>query len=140
MTEASLGRASRTSFRSTALAALWIGAAGTLALMLHAGGPDRPIILVPLFAAWDLSPFALLLVADRFVEGWPAASRTALYSVTIAVTVGSLTYYIADAIWPRTAQPAFPYVAAPPVCWIVIAVVLVVSLIRSRSMGRSVDA
>lgn len=132
MSGAPLDRTSQTSLRSASLVALWIGAAGTLALMLRAGGRSRPLILVPLFTVWDLSPYALLLVADRFSNRWPAATRTALYYVTIAVAVGSLAYYIADVFWPRKAQPAFPYVMAPPVAWAFIAIVMAAVAFSSR--------
>jgi hypothetical protein len=132
MNGAPLDRTSQTSLRFAALVALWIGAAGTLALMLRAGGRSRPLILVPLFTAWDLSPFALLLLADRFSNRWQAATRSALYYVSIAVTIASLAYYVADVFWPRKAQPAFPYVMAPPVAWAFIAIVMAAVALSSR--------
>ena len=126
---------------SSALIALYGGAAATLALVLHAGGPDRPIILVPLFVAWDLSPFVLLWLADRVTTRWSNAARRALYALMILVGVGSVAVYIADMLWPRKAQPAFVYVAVPPVCWLVIAVVLgMASVIGRRSTGQGIDA
>jgi hypothetical protein len=125
-------RTPQTSLRSAALVTLWIGAAGTLALMLRAGGRSRPLILVPLFTVWDLSPFALLLLADRFSNRWQAATRSALYYVSIAVTIASLAYYVADVFWPRKAQPAFPYVMAPPVAWAFIAIVMAAVALSSR--------
>ena len=118
--------------RSVARAALLLGAAGAMILMLRAGGRSRPLLLVPLFAAWDISPFVLLWIADRFAESWTRATRTALYSLMVIVAVGSVAYYIADAIWPRPAQPAFPYVIAPPVSWLLIAAVLGVTAMFSR--------
>ena len=118
--------------RSFGLVALLLGAAGAMILMLRAGGRSRPLLLVPLFAAWDISPFVLLWIADRFTAGWTRATRTALYSLMVIVAVGSVAYYIADAIWPREAQPAFPYVIAPPVSWLLIAAVLGVTAMFSR--------
>lgn len=118
--------------RSVARAALLLGAAGAMILMLRAGGRSRPVLLVPLFAAWDISPFVLLWIADRFAATWTRASRTALYSLMVIVAVGSVAYYIADAIWPRPAQPAFPYVIAPPVSWLLIVAVLGMTAMFSR--------
>jgi hypothetical protein len=126
--------------RTAALVALYGGAAATLALVLHAGGPNRPVILVPLFVAWDLSPFVLLWLADRFSTRWSNPTRRALYAVMILVGVGSVAVYIADLFWPRKAQAAFVYVAVPPVCWVVIAVVLGIALIGSRTTGESFNA
>ncbi len=141
MTAATTSSDSLASLRSVALRALIVGAAGSFALMLHAGGRNRPIVLVPLFAAWDLSPFALLWLADRLSKQWSASTRRALYHLAILTTVGSLAVYIADIIWPRQAQPAFVYVAVPPASWIVIALVLAVTALGSRtSMGRRSDA
>ncbi len=118
--------------RSVALATLLFGAAGAMILMLRAGGRSRPLVLVPLFAAWDISPFVLLWIADRFAARWTRATRTALYSLMVVVAVGSVAYYIADAIWPRPAKPAFPYVIAPPVSWLLIATVLGITAMFSR--------
>jgi hypothetical protein len=118
--------------RSVARAALLLGAAGAMILMLRAGGRSRPLLLVPLFAAWDISPFVLLWIADRFAASWTRASRTALYSLMVIVAVGSVAYYIADAIWPRPEQPAFPYVIAPPVSWLLIVAVLGMTAMFSR--------
>ena len=103
-----------------------------MALMLRAGGRNRPLVLVPLFAAWDISPFVLLWIADRMSSRWPVAVRVALYWTMVLVTVGSLAYYLADVFWPRTAQAAFPYVIAPPVSWLFIAVVLGSAALVSR--------
>jgi hypothetical protein len=125
-------RRSLATLRFAAMAALSIGAAGTLALMLRAGGRNRPLVLVPLFAVWDLSPYALLLAGDRYANTWRAPVRIALYSVSIAVTIGSVAYYIADVVWPRTSQAAFPYVVAPPVACLVIAVVMTAAFVSSR--------
>lgn len=118
--------------RSIALLALVLGAAGAMILMLRAGGRSRPLLLVPLFAAWDISPFVLLWIADRFALSWTRATRTALYLLMVIVAVGSVAYYVADAIWPRPAQPAFPYVIAPPVSWLLIAAVLGITAMFSR--------
>jgi len=122
--------------RSMALLALLLGAAGVMTLMLRAGGRSRPLLLVPLFAAWDLSPFVLLWIADRFAAGWTKATRTALYSLMMIVAAGSVAYYVADAIWPRSAQAAFPYVIAPPVSWLLIAGGLGLTALCSRKPSR----
>lgn len=106
--------------RSAGLGALIAGAIATMALMLYAGGPNRPMVLVPLFAVWDISPYVMLWLLHRLSVRWARTPRLTLYWVMIAVTVGSLGYYIYDVAHPRQAQAAFPYVVVPPVAWVFI--------------------
>jgi hypothetical protein len=123
---------STASLRKLGTVSLFLGAAGVMILMIRAGGPNRPMILVPLFAVWDISPFVLLWVIDRFGVALSTATRIALYVLMLLVAIGSVAYYVADAISPRPAQAAFPYVIAPPVAWLLTACVLGATAIFSR--------
>src|SRR5215471_8602395 len=114
----------RSTIRSAGLAALAVGALGALVLMFRAGGPNRPAVLVPLFAVWDVSPYVLLWLLDRLSARWARTPRVALYGAMIATTIGSIGFYLYDAIHPRTAQAAFAYVIVPPVCWLFAGAVL----------------
>ena len=110
--------------RSAGLGALWAGAVATIVLMLYAGGPNRPLVLVPLFAVWDISPYVMLWFLHRLSARWAPTPRTVLYYVMIAVTIGSVGYYLYDLAHPRPAQAAFPYVIVPPVSWLFVGTVL----------------
>jgi len=117
--------------RTTGLAANGIGAIGSLAFMFHNGRATPRLLLVGFFF-WVLSPFAVLLWADTS-RRWNAATRTALYLVMIVVAAGSLAVYGADTIKHLRPQAAFAYVLVPPVSWIVIAIVLAVAAVSSRT-------
>jgi hypothetical protein len=64
--------------RGVAMIAIAIGAAGSLGLMFYVGHHQRSIILVVLFTAWVLSPFAALLWADGLSKYWSFAARATL--------------------------------------------------------------
>lgn len=120
------------SLRRIGLTANWIGAIGSLAFMFHNGRATPRLLLVGFFF-WVLSPFAVLLWADVASRRWRSATRTALYVVMIVVAAGSLAVYGADTIEHLRPQAAFAYVLVPPVSWIVIAVVLAVAAVSSRT-------
>ena len=103
--------------RRIGLAATWIGAAGSLVFMLRAGR-NTPRLLLVGFVFWVLSPFVVLLWADRSAERWRETTRTALYLVMIVVAVGTLVVYGIDSVKHLRPQAAFAYVLVPPVCWI----------------------
>jgi hypothetical protein len=73
---------------------------------------------------WDLSPFVLLWLGDRFSSRWSPQARVALYWLMPVVSFGTVAYYLADFFSPPHAQAAYPYVIAPPVAWVLIALVL----------------
>ena len=125
--------------RAAALVALLIGAAGSIALFLRAGRQSDQRLVLLLIAIWVLSPFAVLALADVISRRWSVPTRAALYWVMLTVTLGSLAVYGADAVWPRTAQPAFFFVAVPPASWLVIGVVIVTAALIARRRSRRRD-
>jgi len=109
--------------RLTALIALVIGAAGSIGLWIHAARHPPPLIIV-LFVVWVLSPFVVLGIGHVVAKRWAPGTQSALYWVTLLVTLGSIVIYADDAVAHRTAHPAFVYVAVPPASWVVSAVAI----------------
>ncbi len=117
------GGRSLAGLRSISLIALVIGAFGSIGLWIHAAQHPPPLLIV-LFVGWVLSPFVVLGIGHVLAKRWAPGTQTALYSVTLFVTVASIVIYADDAVAHRTAHPAFVYVAVPPASWIVSAVAI----------------
>jgi hypothetical protein len=111
----------RDGLRATSLVALVIGAIGSLGLWIHAAQHPPPLIIA-LFVVWVLSPFVVLGIAHAVAKCWAPSTQTALYWVTLLVTVASIAIYADDAVAHRTAHPAFVYVAVPPASWLASAI------------------
>src|SRR6478609_3702246 len=79
--------------RLTAIPALLLGAIGSVSLMLRAGHNNNSVLLLFLFGLWELSPFLLLILAERVAKTWSAFTRETLYGLMLAITVGSLSIY-----------------------------------------------
>ena len=120
--------------RTMAGAAVVIGAAGSVGLMLVAGHP--PILLRVIFVAWVLSPFAMLALADRIWGRWPAFTRTVLYVLAIIIAAGSLVIYGVRVWRPPASTPAFVFVMVPPLSWLLIATVVSFVAFTSRQRSR----
>ena len=63
-------------------------------------------------------------------------TRATLYSVTLAVTLGALTFYGHNALRPPSTRPAFVFVAVPLTSWLVISMVLPIAAFISRRLLR----
>src|SRR5688572_21876832 len=120
-----------------ARAALLIAAVGSLALMFSAGRP--PASLMVLFVVWVLSPFAALVLLDSRSGRWPASLRATLYSLMLAVAVGSLAIYGWRAAAPAATRTAFVFLMVPLACWLLGAVVMWTAArrVRRRPARRS---
>jgi hypothetical protein len=116
---------------SAALAALVIGAVGSIALLLNAKQHPPPFLVV-LFVVWVLSPFAALGVAYRVSKRWAPGTQATLYVVIFVVAVASLLVYADDALHHRTAHPAFVYVAVPPASWLLGVIVLSIAALKAK--------
>jgi hypothetical protein len=121
--------------RTISLIALLVGACGSLALMLRAGSNTPPLLLV-VFVVWVLSPFMAISWAMTASKRWSALTRTALYWLTLVVTLGSLAFY-ANLVRPPAGSPAaFVFVAVPPASWVVLAAGISVAALLSRKRSR----
>jgi hypothetical protein len=119
-------------WRSAAFIAVIFGAIGSIGLLRHAQ-QHPPVLLAVLFVIWVFAPFGLLGVANLLSKNWPIAVRKTLYVVTLAVTVASLSIYLDDNFFHRTAHPAGVWVAVPPVSVILSGVVIAIALWRTRN-------
>jgi len=118
--------------RAPARIAMAIGAAGSLVLMFRSIHRNPSRLLIGIFVVWVLGPFAVLAAADAMSAGWPSRTRTTLHAVMLIVALAALGVYAADAIWPRKAQAAFVYIAAPPALALFSALVVSAAALISR--------
>ena len=109
--------------RTAALAALLVGAAGSLALMLYAGRRNQSRILVILFALWVLAPFAALAWANF---------RGRLHALTLGVAAVSLAIYGAVASGLLPAKIGFIFLVVPAASLLVVAL----TMLRARPGAR----
>ena len=121
--------------RLLALIVVGVGAAGSLSLMLRAGG-RTPRFLLVLFVVWVLAPFAALLWANLISKGWADLTRVALYSVTLVLTVCSLAIYGGVISPPAKSPHAFVFVAVPPASCLLMIIVIVSAALISRRLSR----
>lgn len=112
--------------------ALRAGAAGSVALTFWAGRQSPQHLLIVLIAGWVLAPFAALVVAHVVSTRWAPLTRTALYGVTLVVSLGSLAVYVHDVLRPPKAQAAAVFVAVPAASWLLIAIVVPMAAFISR--------
>ena len=116
--------------RTAARVSVVVGALGSVGLMLRAGR-STPRLLLVAFVFWVVSPFVALAWANTVAERWSVPTRTALYCVTLVITLGCLVIYGFD-LAPSGSARAFSFVAVPPGSWILMAVVPIAALVSRR--------
>jgi hypothetical protein len=118
--------------RTAALIAVPIGAVGAVALFFRAAD-HPPAVLVILFILWLLSPFALLGWALARSTRWAVPTQTALYGVTLVITLGTLALYgNVIVVAPAGAPKAAVFVVTAPASWLLMAVVVPLAALISR--------
>jgi hypothetical protein len=125
--------------RAVALIAVVAGAAGSVGLMLQAGG-RTPRLLLVLFVIWALSPFVALGWANMVSTRWSAITRATLYGVTLLITIGSLAIYGGLVSPPAGSPGAFVFVIVPPASWLLVTMVPIAALISRRLSRRGAGA
>jgi hypothetical protein len=124
--------------RAAAMIAVLAGAAGSIALTLRVGHRNNSRILMMLFAIWVLSPFTALVFANLASKGWPAFTRTTLYSLMLVLTLGSLAIYADVAFGPPRPKPAFVFLIVPLASWLLMAIVVpIAAIISGRRSSRA---
>jgi hypothetical protein len=117
--------------RAIAMVLLLIGAVISLVLMLHAGRKNNSVLLVALFVAWVMSPFAGLFVTDKISMRWSLRTRMALYYLILFITSGSVVVY-SGALSPPGTKPAFVFLVVPLLSWLLIVTVIPIAKKMSR--------
>ena len=111
------------------------GAIGSVGFMLSSG-QHPPRLLLAGFLLWVLSPFAVLLWANKASTRWLPGTRAALQGATLLITLASLAIYGGWVdVRPPGAANAFVFVAVPPASWIFVTVVVLVAALVSRRIG-----
>jgi hypothetical protein len=118
--------------RVMVLLAILLGAGGSFGLMLYAARGQRSILLMTLFAGWVLAPFLGLVWAYVASRGWAAPKRRALYGVILFVTVGSLAIYGSLVLGTLRAKSGFIFLVVPAGTWLLIALALARTALKSR--------
>jgi hypothetical protein len=114
--------------RAIALVALISGAACSLWLTLRAGHNNPSIVLIILFAGWDLLPFAGLAWL------WSRARSAATLLVALLVALGSPAVYGYAVFGPPRPQIASWFLMVPLASWILIGIAAISA--RSASPSR----
>jgi hypothetical protein len=122
--------------RATALAAVLVGAVGSVGLTLHAGRRNPSRLLMVLFTLWVLSPFVALVLASVAAKRWSFPTRATLYVVMLVVTLGSLAIYGDVALGPPRAKTAFFFLVVPPASWLLIAIAVPIAALISGRRSR----
>lgn len=99
--------------RAVGLAAVVVGAAGSVALMLLVGRRNQSSFLMFLFAGWVLAPFVAAAMADVASQHWSGLTRTTLYGVMVMLTLVSLGVYGRVAFGPPRPRPAALFLILP---------------------------
>jgi hypothetical protein len=113
-----------TILRAIALIALIAGAVCSLGLTLRAGHNNPSVILMILFAGWDLLPFAGLLWI------WSKAR----YAMTVLVALGAPAIYSYVVFGPPRPQIASWFLMVPVASWLLIGIAAISR--RSASLSR----
>ena len=119
------------SLRTIALTLAAIGAVGSLYFMFNASRNQNSILLIALFTAWVLSPFAGLFVANKISNRWTVHTRSSLYWLTIILTIGSLVVY-SGALMPPKTKLTFMFLVVPLISWLLIIITILVTRKFSR--------
>ena len=120
---------------AVALAAVVLGAVGSVAFMLWVGHRNPSRLLLTLFLIWDLSPFVALLLADMVSKRWPVITRATLHIVMLVLALSSLALYADVVLRPRP-QPAFIFIVVPLGSWLLMMIVVPLAALISGRLSR----
>ena len=117
--------------RATALVSMLVGVVGSVWLTLYTGRKNESYLLLFLFVVWVLSPFAILLYANRRLKEKTNLTSWTLYMLMIFVAVASLIGY--SGIWnPPGTHTAFMFLIIPLILWVMIAFAIPIAVVVSK--------
>lgn len=119
--------------RALAMIVLVIGAGASLGIMVVVGHAQPSHLLMLLFGGWVLSPFAALIFVNVISKRWSNPVRESFYIAMLIVAFGSVAIYLRVAS-TRPAQPAFWFLIAPLLSWLLIA--MLVGFAETRRRGE----
>jgi hypothetical protein len=90
-----------------------VGAMGSLTLMFWTGRNNQSPMLMLLFTAWVLAPFALMALVQSKATQMPAAARVPLDWGTIVIGAGSVLVYASNALFHYSTKGAFLFLVVP---------------------------
>jgi multisubunit Na+/H+ antiporter MnhG subunit len=125
-----------TRMRKVAMIAVLVGAAGSLALMLHAARRQQSRILMLIFGVWVLSPFIAALIANAISNRWAVRTRTTLNISTVLLTLGSLVIYGEVAFEYVQAKVGFVFLVVPLGFWLLMAAAVGTAALISGGQPR----
>lgn len=113
-------------FHKVAVLSVMAGAGASVGFTIYSGRNNDSVWLILLFAGWVMAPFIALLLVNTVGNRWSVPSRVSLYTLMVAVTVGSLVMY--SGIWrvPGT-KPAFAFVVVPLLSWFVMGMAVLIN-------------
>ncbi len=117
--------------RTISFAVLLAGVGGSFAFVLYNGRNNRSVLLIALFVIWVLSPFIMLLFANKASETWKAGARKALFSLVLVITILSLVGY-SGILRPAGARTAFVFLIVPLISWVLIAILLLITRSQNK--------
>jgi hypothetical protein len=115
-----------------AMVATWLGALLALYFMYSTAHNQKSMLLIALFTVWVLSPFAGIFMATKAPERWIRPVRTPLYWTMIILAIGAVMVYSGTIKVPHT-KPAFIFLVAPFVSWLLIIAVFLIAKSRKSN-------
>lgn len=109
-----------------------VGAMGSLTLMFWTGRQNQSPMLMLMFTAWVLAPFALMALVQSKATQMPAVARVPLDWGTIAIGAGSLLVYGSNALFRYSTQGAFLFLVVPSAGLFVAGLALRTAVRRAR--------
>lgn len=111
--------------RGAAMFALAVGATCSATLTVYSGRHNRSFVLVAIFLAWVLAPYAGMFLARTVAERSAAGIAAAMHAGMIALAVFATGIYALVALNPPVHEAAAPFLVVPAAMWLAIGSMLV---------------